>query len=95
MQLDNFNNFYGGWMELIIKELKTQNNDFIVLKDNEKVEFLDDIKSIVIGNDRLIECIKKNLRTFVSGCLSIKNSGLSFNRIKEQAYLIPYDATFI
>ena len=77
-------------MELIIKELKQQNTSISVLKDNEKSEFLEDIKSIIIGNDKLIECIKENPKSFVSGCLAIKNSGLSFNKFKEQAYIIPY-----
>jgi phage RecT family recombinase len=76
-------------MELVISELRNQNY-INVIKDEAKNTFLEDIKSIFIGNDKLMDVVKSNSKSFVSGCLAIYNTGLSFNKYKEQAYIIPY-----
>lgn len=77
-------------MELILKNLSEQNNQLKVIPDSDKKSFLEDLKSTIIGNGKMMDILKNNPSSIVSGALSIYNAGLSFAKYKEQAYIIPY-----
>lgn len=79
-------------MEKALAILKEQNNELKIIPDNkeDKNNFLDDIKSLLIGNEKLKEIFINNPKSIISGALQIYNAGLNFSKYKEQAYIIPY-----
>lgn len=77
-------------MEKALVILKEENNKLNIIPDKDKNRFLNNIKSILIGNEKLTTIFNTNPLSIISGALQIYNAGLSFAKYKEQAYIIPY-----